>query len=144
MNLQYFSDRGHSVNRQGAIMGGMVQTCCKLLETTRQKSLITGVLILAIYTLGVPAAFAATNGGVCMVDRFNTVQNKSNTDLNCTSNDVSLAIYEVVEGPGECLAGETILVKLKGDFMATSAERWDVCVFISEDGGDPNSLGGIC
>ena len=144
MSLQYFSDHGHSVNRPGAIVGGVVQSCYKLLEAARYKSLFTGVLILVFFTLGVPAAFAATNGGVCMVDRFNTVQGKSNDDLNCTSNDVSLAIYQVVEGPSECLAGETILVKLKGDFMATSAERWDVGVFISEDGGDPNSTGGIC
>ncbi|MFC2037761.1 hypothetical protein ACFLYD_07345, partial [Chloroflexota bacterium] len=80
----------------------------------------------------------------CMVARFNKTKPASVTALNCTSNDVELAVYELVSGPTSCIEGERIDIVVAGDFVATSAERWDVGVFIATDGGNPNSLGGTC
>jgi uncharacterized repeat protein (TIGR01451 family) len=86
------------------------------------------------------AVHGGTEGGVCMVERFNATKPASVTDLNCTSNDVQLAVYELIEGPDSCIEGEDIKVVLKGEFLSTAAERWDVGVFIHENGGTPNSL----
>ena len=88
----------------------------------------------------------ATNGsiGECMVERYNATKPADVTDLNCTSNDVQLATYELVTGPSSCIPGEPITVTIKGQFLATSNERWDVGLFVATDGGDPNTLGGQC
>jgi len=131
------------------------QTVFQAWKTVNQKSIVTGILIAVIYSFATPAAFSAS-GGVCMVDRYNghrfvigdnlnpAFPGAPKSSLGCSSNDVSLALFEVVEGPAGYFAGETIIVKLKGDFMSTSVQRWDVGVFISEDGGSPNTNGGTC
>jgi hypothetical protein len=124
---------------------------------SRRKPLLCGFLILAVMFAGILPVYAHHGGlpvenatlGECMVDRFNVTKPASVSDLNCTSNDVQLAIYQVLIGPNSCLEGEVIDVQLRGDFIATSAERWDVGAFISIDGGTPNSLttaggGGFC
>ena len=76
----------------------------------------------------------AGEGGVCMVERFNATKPANTTSLNCTSNDVRLAEYTLLTGPDSCVVGEEITVTLQGEFVATSAERWDVGVFIHEIG----------
>ena len=144
MNLHYESVHPHSDSRLHTEIKRLGQTVFQAWKTVNQKSFIAGILIMAIYTLGGSPVYAAGSGDVCMVDRYNAVNKTSLTDLNCVANDVSLAIYEVVEGPPTCLEGETIEVSLKGDFMVTASERQDVGVFISEDGGDPNTTGGVC
>ena len=58
-----------------------------------------------------------TTGGVCMVERYNTTKPASVESLNCTSNDVQLAIYELIDGPTSCIEGEEIQVKLRGQFV---------------------------
>ncbi len=81
----------------------------------------------------------------CMVDRFNaTHPGGEKESLECTSNDVQLAAYVLNAEPEYCIEGEIVTVQLMGQFRATSAERWDVGVFISTDGGNPNTLGGVC
>ncbi len=80
----------------------------------------------------------------CMVERYNATKPANVSSLNCTSNDVELANYTLIAGPTSCIAGEDITVTLLGEFVATSSERWDVGLFISTDGGNPNSLGGSC
>jgi len=110
---------------------------------------IWGYLAIALFTLvasPVLASDGGTTGGICMVDRYNNLSmpGAPKTKLGCTSNDVSLAIFEIVSGPTTCIAGETVMVQLAGDFIATSAEREDVGVFIAEDGGTPNATGGVC
>ena len=79
-----------------------------------------------------------------MVARHNATKPAKKTSLRCTANDVRLAEYELVSGPTSCIEGETIMVVLKGQFVATSSERWDVGVFVSTDTGTPNALGGSC
>jgi len=91
--------------------------------------------------------------------------------LNCTSNDVQLAVYNVFgtceggtehgngcfvgnaaacdNGGGECISntiacteGQMITVYLQAEVIATSNERWDIGIFIATDGGD--ALTGDC
>ena len=50
-----------------------------------------------------------------MVQRHNDVKPAKKTSLECSSNDVSLAIYEVLIGPPSCLEGQVIDVQLRGD-----------------------------
>ena len=80
----------------------------------------------------------------CMVERYNQTKPASETSLNCTANDVGLASYSLVSGPAVCIEGEDLTVTLMGQFVSTSSERWDVGLFVSTDGGDPNTLGGTC
>src|SRR4030043_262574 len=87
---------------------------------------------------------AESSIGTCMVDRFNVMNHAKKTSLECTSNDVQLASYELISGPDSCTLGETINVVIYGEFIATSNERWDVGVFISTDTGTPNASGGTC
>ena len=91
-----------------------------------------------------PASVFGTPNGVCMVDRFNATKLANVDSLNCTSNDVQLATYTLLSGPTSCLPGDTITVGLKGEFLATSSERYDVGVFVAQDGGTPNDRGGSC
>ncbi|MGD9030681.1 MAG: hypothetical protein PVG25_12810, partial [Anaerolineae bacterium] len=90
---------------------------------------------------------AALSGGTvseCMVARYNAVYGKSEDSLNCTSNDVRLASWELISGPTTCLPGEVISIGVKGQFVAGAGERYDVGVFMAVDGGNANSLGGQC
>jgi cell division septation protein DedD len=80
----------------------------------------------------------------CMVERYNQINSASETSLNCTANDVSLAAYSLMSGPSSCIEGEDITVTLLSQFVSTASERWDVGLFVSTDGGDPNTLGGKC
>ena len=82
--------------------------------------------------------------GQCMVDRYNQTKPANVASLGCTSNDVQLAQYQLVSGPTSCLPGETITVGLKGEFLSTAEDRYDVGVFVATDGGTPNDLGGSC
>jgi hypothetical protein len=80
----------------------------------------------------------------CMVERFNATKPADVTSLECTTNDVLLAHYKLLSGPSSCIEGEDITVTLYGEFESTADPRYDVGVFISTDGGDPNSLGATC
>jgi hypothetical protein len=108
------------------------------------KAFAVGVLgcVLLVAGLLTPAAAGTVDG--CMVERFNETKPANNTSLNCTSNDVRLAIYRLAGAPTACIDGQDVTEALIGEFVATSAERWDVGAFISVDGGTPNALGGSC
>lgn len=80
----------------------------------------------------------------CMVERYNQKKPASETKLNCTASDLGIAAFNLVSGPNSCIEGEDITVTLKGQFLATASERYDIGLFVSTDGGDPNSLGGTC
>ncbi|HEY5651805.1 MAG TPA: hypothetical protein VIW46_10180, partial [Acidimicrobiia bacterium] len=101
------------------------------------------LLVVAGLALGAQGASAGTVDG-CMVERFNATKPAKNTSLNCTSNDVSLALYRLAGAPSSCIDGEDVTEALIGQFIATSAERWDVGAFVALDGGTPNDLGGSC
>ena len=106
--------------------------------------ILLGMLVLAGGVLVDAQTALGGSIGECMVERYNATKPASVTDLNCTSNDVQLAAYTLVSGPTSCLPGEVIDVVLEGEFIATSSERYDVGVFVATDGGNPNTLGGVC
>ena len=56
---------------------------------------------------------------------------------NCTANDVNLGLLVVIDEVDGCaFPGDTAKVKLQAQLQATSAERWDIGMFIATDGGD--------
>ena len=63
-------------------------------------------------------------------------------ETNCTAADVRVSQYTLVEGPKECLPGEKIQVKLQAELVAGAQDRYDVGLFIAQDGGE--ALTGIC
>ncbi len=84
-----------------------------------------------------PAVPEAAAAGNCMQDVF------SDTDkLNCTAEDVRVSQYNLVEGPEECLPGEKLQVKLQAELVGGAHERYDIGLFIAQDGG--NALTGMC
>lgn len=71
----------------------------------------------------------------CMADAFGKA-------LQCTANDVRVSQYTLVEGPGECQIGEPIRVKLQAQLEAGANERYDIGLFVAQDGGDART--GAC
>ncbi len=63
-------------------------------------------------------------------------------ETNCDANDVRVGQYTLVEGPKECLPGEKIQVKLQAELVAGAQDRYDIGLFIAQDGGA--ALTGIC
>jgi len=58
-------------------------------------------------------------------------------DLGCTANDVQITNISVVGGLASCEGGSTITVDLAITVNSGSPNRYDVGVFISNDGTDP-------
>lgn len=95
------------------------------------RSFITFRLWLAL-CLGVLApgwahAFGATQ---CPGTRFGS-------DLGCTANDVQITDIKVSGGPAFCTGGQSITVDLDLTVNFGSPNRWDVGIFVSNDGKDP-------
>lgn len=82
-----------------------------------------------------PVAALAPAAKNCMADVYGDT-------LNCTANDVRVAQYTLVEGPAECLPGSTIRVKLQAELIAGAQNRYDVGLFVAQDGGA--ALTGSC
>ena len=82
-----------------------------------------------------PAVQAPAGTDTCLEDAFGG-------DTNCTSNDVRVSQYILVDGPTECLPGEVIQVKLQAELVAGAQDRYDIGLFIAQDGGD--ALTGTC
>lgn len=85
----------------------------------------------------VPAPLVQANDlpPTCMNDVFGG-------ETNCTAEDVRVSQYTLVEGPTECLPGKTIPVKLQAELVAGAQDRYDVGLYIAQDGG--KALTGIC
>lgn len=55
----------------------------------------------------------------------------------CTAKDVKIAEINVVEGPGICAEGSTVVIpELEAVLQGTAKERYDIGIFIASDGGD--------
>ena len=89
------------------------------------------VLALAALTAGAQTASAQT----CMGD-------KAGFGLNCTANDVNVARFNVLNNVTECTAGDDVFLDLQAEEVATSSERYDIGLFVAQDGG--NALTGLC
>ena len=146
MNCRSASGRGRSIRHLFTIEDRVGRTVSNRYKPSFLTSFLASFLI-AVVSLTAPSLYAAHGGtpnGICMVDRFNATKTAKVEKLQCSASDVNLAIYEVVTGPSSCIAGETILVSLKGDFTSGSKVRLDMGAFISQNGGTPNALGGSC
>lgn len=84
-------------------------------------------LLLALLLSGGAHAYGTNQ---CPGSRFGS-------DLNCTANDVNITAMQVVSGPASCTGGEYITVDLKVTLNFASPDRWDVGVFLSQDGKNP-------
>ncbi len=97
------------------------------------RGLISFSIILAAIAL-IPGIRTASAG--------NCMQDLVTFGLNCTANDVRIAVYNKVGGPPVCFPGEYITVELQADLVAGASERYDVGLFTALDGG--NALTGTC
>jgi hypothetical protein len=65
------------------------------------------------------------------------------SDLVCTAGDVSITGIAIVPGsPTKCVGGSTYTVDLDLTVNFATPDRWDIGVFLSEDGNDPQLLAG--
>ncbi len=59
-------------------------------------------------------------------------------DLVCTAGDVSITGIAIVPGsPTKCVGGDTYTVDLDLTINFATPDRWDIGIFLSEDGNDP-------
>jgi hypothetical protein len=66
----------------------------------------------------------------CPADRFGE-------DLNCTANDVSITGMRVVGDATACVGGTNISLDLEMTINFATPDRWDIGVFIANDGKNP-------
>ena len=59
------------------------------------------------------------------------------SNLGCTANDVSITNIAVVGGPASCIGGNSITVDLDVSVNFAVPNRWDIGIFISNDGKSP-------
>jgi uncharacterized repeat protein (TIGR01451 family) len=99
-------------------------------------------LLLAVLVLGSGAAQAASlfsppyPTDLCAGDRFGT-------NLNCTANDVQITKIVITPGsnpPAGCTGGSTLSLSLDVTMQFNSANRYDVGIFLSQDGASPQLL----
>jgi cysteine-rich repeat protein len=96
-----------------------------------------------VVVLALPgSAFIAAVIAETPAQALNCMQDVVSFGLNCTANDVEVARYNVLSGPSSCVAGNDISVTLQAELQATSAERYDIGLFVARDGGD--ALSGTC
>jgi cysteine-rich repeat protein len=71
----------------------------------------------------------------CLVeDCVDDVTDRTNV---CTANDVQIASLTPIEVYDECdFVGDTATVLFEAELVANSSERWDIGLFIAQDGGD--------
>ncbi len=77
-----------------------------------------------------PGGFPLTQ---CAGDRFGS-------DLGCTANDVQITSLEAVGAPSSCKAGDYITLDLKVTVNSGSPDRYDIGIFLSNDGKDPQLM----
>ena len=87
-------------------------------------------LCLGVLAPGLAHAFGATQ---CAASRFGS-------DLGCTANDVSITAITVAGGTASCTGGQNITLDLDATVQFASPNRWDVGIFISNDGKSPQLL----
>lgn len=87
-------------------------------------------------------ASASAQSPNCMEDVVEALDGANAVPLNCTANDVNLAIYHVLSGPPSCVAGEYVTVQLRAEAVAGASERYDIGLYVALDGGD--ALRGEC
>ena len=107
-----------------------------LLISLRSKLLILlAGSILLILGIGTSAPSALAYGDQeCASSRYGS-------DLVCTAGDVSITGIAVAPGsPTSCIGGTTFNVDLDVTVNFATPDRWDIGIFLSNDGNDPQLL----
>lgn len=92
-----------------------------------------GALLAAGLLLQAPQAFAF-GANECAASR-------KGSDLGCTAQDVSITGIAVAPGsPTSCVGGSTYTVDLDVTVNFATPDRWDIGIFLSRDGKDPQLL----
>jgi uncharacterized repeat protein (TIGR01451 family) len=94
---------------------------------------LTAIMVAAITSLSSASAFAY---GVneCPASRFGS-------NLGCTAGDVSITGIAIAPGsPTKCVGGSTYTVDLDITINFAVPDRWDIGIFLSQDGSDPQTL----
>jgi hypothetical protein len=95
----------------------------------RSPLLLLPVALLAVVaTLSPNLKVAVAQPGTCVDD----VTGRSNV---CTANDVRIASVNNVVSLA-CIPGELVSLELRAEFVANANERYDIGLFVAEDGGD--------
>jgi len=84
-------------------------------------------LFLALGTHGLVHAYGVNQ---CAAER-------KGSNVGCTAADVSITGMTVVGGPASCTGGSTITVDLDVTVNFATPNRWDIGIFLSNDGKDP-------
>ena len=99
-----------------------------------QSNDVTKILLALCLALLLPSLAHAFLPTQCAAGRFGS-------DLNCTANDVSITAINVVGGSApSCTGGQTITLDLDVTVQFASPDRWDIGIFISNDGKSPQLL----
>ena len=95
--------------------------------------LVTKIFLTGWLALLLPGYVQAFGPTQCAASRFGS-------DLGCTANDVSITGMTVVGGPASCSGGQSITLDLDVKVQFATPSRWDVGIFISNDGKSPQAL----
>lgn len=105
-----------------------------ILDYCRKRGLPHIFHMVLAATLFLPAsgahAYLATQ---CAADRFGT-------DLNCTANDVSITGMSIIGDTTSCVGGTSVTLDLQMTVNFGSPNRWDIGIFISNDGKSPQYM----
>jgi uncharacterized repeat protein (TIGR01451 family) len=87
--------------------------------------------LLALLLSGLAPDVARAYGNTqCAGDRFGD-------DLGCTANDVQITNMQALNAPPSCNGGGTVMLDLLLTVNFGSASRYDIGIFLSNDGRDP-------
>ena len=96
-----------------------------------RRGLATFALIAGTWLAAAPSAAFPPNQ--CAADRFGA-------DLGCTANDVQITDMAVTSGPASCTGGSSVTLDLALTVHFGSPNRWDIGIFVSNDGANPSLL----
>lgn len=88
------------------------------------------ILVMAFTSADVAHAFPVNQ---CAADRFGS-------DLVCSANDVSITGMSVVGDTTSCVGGTSVTLDLQMTVNFATPDRWDIGIFISGDGKDPQIM----
>jgi uncharacterized repeat protein (TIGR01451 family) len=91
--------------------------------------------LLALLLAFAPSAVHAYGTSQCAGDRFG--QSNGGQDLGCTANDVQLTNMQALNAPASCSGGGTMTLDLQLTVNFGSASRYDIGIFLANDGKDP-------
>jgi hypothetical protein len=104
-----------------------------MMKTTRPRSVLwaSGMAAAGLLSYTMTAyAFGTTE---CAGERFGS-------DLVCTAGDVSITNIRIIGDTSSCIGGESVTLDLEATVNFATPNRWDIGIFISNDGRDPQLL----